>query len=197
MTKSGRNEVSHYPEITSFIEAQLKSNLAAKGIQEIEIFWRIGELTSNIRSLVVEYPEKCACLERYSKTTPPLNLDVFGVITDGTRFEIIILEVKLTKGAGLSEWSQLLGYCVVSDAKYGLLINIDAGASMRLTGILSAEVDVSKVVRQKSNGLLIEHQLGFVEWNTITRNFEYSNLGQLWSVSAISEALAARFSSDQ
>lgn len=192
--KNKRNEVSHYPEITRFVEAQLKSNFRAKGVQNVEIYWEIGELTSNIMKLVKQHPKMCSCLEGYARKTPPLNLDVFGVITDGASFEIIILEVKLIKSAGLSEWSQLLGYCVVSDAKYGLLINIDSGASKRLNTILFSEVDASKVIRTKENGQVVEHLLGFMEWNSITQNFEYSNLGQLWSVSAISDSLITKFS---
>jgi len=144
-----RNEVSHYPEITKFIEAQLNSNFRAKGITDISIFWKNGELTSKIKELIEQYPEKCSCLQAFSRKTPPLNLDIFGVITNGENFEIVILEVKLRENVGLAEWSQLLGYTVVSNAKYGLLINIDAGASSRLTGILTAEADASRVVRKR------------------------------------------------
>ena len=39
--------------------------------------------------------------------------------TDGIKFELLILEVKLMNSAGLKEWSQLVGYCLVSGAKYG------------------------------------------------------------------------------
>ena len=39
-----RNEVSYYPEIQTFIEAQLKSNFRAKCHKELSVFWGIGEL---------------------------------------------------------------------------------------------------------------------------------------------------------
>lgn len=184
-----KNEVAHYPEITSFIEAQINSNFLAKGIKNISIYWKNGELASKIKELIVEHPEKCACLQSYCRNTPPLNLDIFGVITNGQKFEIVILEVKLRENVGLAEWSQLLGYSMVSNAKYGLLININAGASSRLTGILTSEIDASKVVRKKANGDEVEHLLGFMQWNTLTQNFEYSNLGQLCSLSTISKLL--------
>lgn len=114
-------------------------------------------------------------------------------MTNGSHFEIVILEVKLIDAAGLNQWSQLVGYNLVSNAKYGLLINIDAGASERLIRILSFEEDASKIVRKKADGSEVEHLLGFMEWNTITQNFEYSGLGQVSSLSALSSALIAQF----
>lgn len=39
--KRSRNEVSYYPEIQTFIEAQLKSNFRAKRHKELSVFWGI------------------------------------------------------------------------------------------------------------------------------------------------------------
>ena len=188
-----KNEVAHYPEITKYIEAQLNSNFLAQGINNVKIFWKSGELTAKIKELIVEHPQICQCLQEYSKKMNPLNLDIFGVITNGEFFEIVILEVKLRESVGLSEWSQLMGYNLVSNAKYGLLINIDAGASSRLRALLSTDSDVSRIVRKRENGQESSHYLGFMQWNTITQNFEYSNLGQLWSLSALSKELIKQF----
>lgn len=91
--------------------------------------WRIN---IKIKELIYEYPEKCKCLEEYSNIMSPLNLDIFCVVTNGKKFEIVILEIKLRETVGLNQWSQLIGYNLVSNAKYGLLININAGASERL-----------------------------------------------------------------
>lgn len=188
-----KNEILYYPEIMMFVETQLLSNLRAEGITEVCIFWKSGELTSKIRELIYEFPDKCMCLDEYSRNTPPLNLDIFCVVTDGIKFEIVILEIKLRESVGLNQWSQLLGYNLVSDAKYGLLISIDAGASDRLTRILTMDADSSRIVRKKENGTEIEHLLGFMCWNTVTKNFEYSNLGQISSLSSLSSALIAQF----
>ena len=188
-----KNEVAHYPEITGFIETQLKSNFAAKGIEDIEIYWKSGELTAKIKELINEHPDKCQCIKAYSRNMYPLNLDIFGIITDGKKFELVILEVKLRESVGLSEWSQLLGYNIVSDAKFGLLINIDNGASSRLSAILSSDENASKIIRKKNTGEEITHLLGFMQWNTLTQNFEYSTMGQLWSLSALSQELIKQF----
>lgn len=55
----------------------------------------------------------------YANKVQPLDLDVFALITDGHTFEIAILEVKLMKSVGLKEWSQLIGYCLVSMPNMG------------------------------------------------------------------------------
>ena len=56
-----RNEVSYYPEIQQFIEAQLKSNFRARHRRELEVFWGIGELKTNLQRIITANPEKCAC----------------------------------------------------------------------------------------------------------------------------------------
>lgn len=188
-----KNEVAHYPEIISYIEAQLNSNFLVKGIKNVQIYWKSGELTTKLKELIREHPEYCNCLSSYCQNTPPLNLDIFAVITNGKKFVILILEVKLRESVGLAEWSQLVGYNLISDAPYGLLINIDAGASSRLIGILTTETDASKIIRIKQNGTKIEHKLGFMQWDTITQNFEYSNLGEICSLSALSNELIRQF----
>lgn len=188
-----RNEVSYYPEIQRFIEAQLKSNFRARNNRELEVFWGIGELKTNLQRIINENPEKCACARDFAQRTPPLNLDIFALITDGTKFELLILEVKLMNSVGLKEWSQLVGYCLVSGSKYGLLLNIDNGASPRLAQILSTEEHLS-YIKTIANDTSQNHCLGFMEWDSLTQNFEYSNLGFIKSLSDLSNKLAIDFS---
>ena len=187
-----KHEVDFYPEITEFISAQLKSNFLASNNKELHVYWEIGELSSKLKKIVSEHPEECQCLAEYAQTVPPLNLDIFAVITDGTHFELLILEVKYKKSVGLNQWSQLVGYCIVSNARYGILINIDGGGSPRLNSLLQNDADLSKIVRL-SKGNQIEHRLGFMVWDSITKNFEYTNLGQLYNISELSEALSEEF----
>lgn len=190
--KHQRNEVSYYPEIQAFIEAQLKSNFRAKRHKELSVFWGIGELKTNLQRMISENPLVCNCVRDFAKRVPPLNLDIFALITDGNQFEILILEVKLMNSAGLKEWSQLVGYCLVSGAKYGLLVNIDNGASPRLAHILSSEAHIS-YIQNLVAGSMQEHQLGFMQWDSLTQGFEYSNLGLIKSLSDLSNHLASEF----
>jgi hypothetical protein len=187
-----RNEISYYPEITQFIEMQLQSNFKAMNKDNIHIYWKIGEMKLKIEELIIEHPIDCNCLKDFIRKMPPLNVDIFAVITDGEKFELLILEVKLRKSVGLAQWSQLIGYCIVTDCKYGLLVNIDSGASDRLIELLRQNTDVSKITRMKKNDK-INTFLGFMQWNSITKNFEYSVLGQLNSLSYISNELIKQF----
>ena len=191
-TRRNRNEVSYYPEIQRFIEEQLKSNFRAQRHRELSVFWGIGELKSNLRKIISENIEKCQCVQSFVQRVPPLNLDIFALITDGTQFEVLILEVKLMESAGLKEWSQLVGYCLVSGAKYGILVNIDNGASPRLANILSLEKHISHI-KTIIHGESHEHCLGFMQWDSLTQSFEYSNLGLIKSLSELSDYIANEF----
>lgn len=192
MGKQQRNEVSYYPEIMDYIEAQIKSNFRVSCNRELQVYWKIGELKSKLNEILEEHPELDSCLGAFARNVPPLSLDIFAVITDGFNFELLILEIKLVKAAGLSEWSQLVGYCIVSDARFGLLINIDAGASPRLNHLLQTDENVSKIIRKKESGEVV-HELGFMSWDSLTKNFEYTNMGEIWSLSELSDRLVQRF----
>lgn len=187
-----RNEISYYPEIQRFIEAQLKSNFCAGSHRNLYVYWGIGELKTNLQRIIIEHPAECACAAEFAQRVPPLNLDIFALITDGVKFELLILEIKLLKSVGLSEWSQLVGYCLVSLAKYGLLLNIDNDGSQRLKQMLTTEKHMSHITTLVNNERH-EHCLGFMQWDSLTQNFEYSNLGYIKSISSLSERIAAEF----
>jgi len=187
-----RNEVSYYPEIQRFIEEQLKSNFRIKSQRELYVYWGIGELKTNLQRIISSHPDKCECARSFTNRVPPLNLDIFALVTDGTHFELLILEVKLLHGAGLKEWSQLVGYCLVSGAKYGLLVNIENGGSPRLNQILSTEYHLSHI-ETIVNETHRSHCLGLMTWDSLTQNFEYSNLGAVKSLSDLSEQISAEF----
>jgi hypothetical protein len=188
-----RNEVSYYPEIRTFIEAQLRSNFLVSNRRELHVYWGIGELKTNLQRILREHPDICSSAATFIERIPPLNLDIFALISDGIKFELLILEVKRVSSVGLNEWSQLVGYCLVSGAKYGLLVNIDNGGSSRLTQMLHTERHIS-YIQTMVNGKSREHALGFMQWSSLTQNFEYSNLGYITSLSDLSHKIASEFS---
>ena len=187
-----RNEVSYYPEIQAFIEAQLRSDFLVSNHRELFVYWGIGELKTNLQRIINENQDNCSCATKFAERVPALSLDIFALITDGVKFELLILEIKRVKSAGLSEWSQLVGYCLVSGAKYGLLVNIDNGGSPRLTQMLQMENHISHIKTQVKDESR-EHMLGFMQWNSLTHNFEYSSLGSIKSLSELSSKLALEF----
>lgn len=187
-----RNEVSYYPEIRNYIEQQLKSNFRASRKKELYVYWGIGELKTKLHEIIENNPVTCGCVRHFAQNVPPLNLDIFAIITDGKQFELLILEIKLLKSVGLKEWSQLVGYCLVSGAKYGLLVNIDNGASKRLSDILSTEKNLS-FIETNINGRTHRHHLGCMCWDSVTQDFEYCNLGIIKSLSNLSQLLENEF----
>lgn len=187
-----RNEVSYYPEIQTFIEEQLKSNFRASNRHELFVYWGIGELKTNLQRIISEHPDECECAQAFANRVPPLNLDIFALVTDGNHFEILILEIKLLRVAGLKEWSQLVGYCLVSGARYGLLININNGGSPRLNQILQTENHLSHI-ETIVRGDICNHNLGLMSWDSLTQSFEYSNLGAIRSLSDLSEQISSAF----
>ena len=181
-----RYETSFYKEI------QLTSNFMEERHQELSVFWGIGELKSNLQKIINDNPERCRCALSFAQNLPRLNLDIFALITNGLKFELLILEVKHMNAAGLKEWSQLVGYCLVSGAKYGLLVNVDNGASSRLSQILAIEEHIS-YIREFIDDRLIEHCLGFMQWDSLTQDFLYTDLGKVKTVSDLSFQLIASF----
>jgi hypothetical protein len=185
-------EISYYSEIQKFIEIQLISNFKVANNRNLHLFWGIGELKSNLQKIIADHHSICLCAEEFSKNVPPLNLDIFSLVTDGNKFEILILEVKRTKSVGLREWSQLVGYCLVSIAKYVVLVNINNGRSQRLQQILQSDQSLS-VIQTKVNDKYYNNLLGLISCNSHTKNFEYSNLGFIKSISQLSNVIIKDF----
>lgn len=124
MPRNDRNEESYYPEIMRFIKTQIESNFrAAKN--PLKVYCKTGELKRGLREIISENGITTKSIVDFAESTPPLSLDIFGLITDGIDYELLIVEVKLLRAVGLQQLSQLIGYCIVSNAQYGLLINVN------------------------------------------------------------------------
>lgn len=188
-----RHEVSYYPEIMDFIKNQIESNFKAS-MNPLKVYCKTGELKKGLAEIIAENGITAPSIIDFAKSTPPLSLDIFALITDGTDYELLIIEVKLLNNVGLSQLSQLIGYCIVSNAQYGLLININGGGSPRLVDLLSNEPDITYIRRMLAYGSrLIEHNLGVMEWDSEVQNLYYSGYGRIETISKLCEMLAAKF----
>jgi len=188
-----RNEVSYYPEIMDFIKNQIESNFKASK-NPLKVYCKTGELKKGLAEIISENGITTPSIVSFANSTPPLSLDIFALITDGTDYEVLIVEVKLLDNVGLAQLSQLIGYCIVSNAQYGLLINVNGGESPRLVDLLSNEPDVTYIRRMLAYGSrLIEHNLGVMEWDSDVQNLYYSGYGRIQSISKLCEMLAAKF----
>ena len=191
----GRNEVSFYPEIMAYVKEIIESNFrAAKN--PLKVYCKSGELRKGLHQIISENGIRTKSIIDFAASTPPLSLDIFALITDGKKYELLIMEIKLVKAMGLSELSQLIGYCIVSNAQYGLLINVDNGVSPRLQDLLVNEKNVTDIVRnvQTRNAMsTVEHCLGVMEWDSVTKSLNYTGHGKIRTMSELCKMLAARF----
>ena len=126
MPSAERNEVSYYNEIMQFVKAQIESNFSAWE-KPLKVYCKTGELRSGLDAIIRENHITTPAILELASSTPPLSLDIFALITDGVKYELLIIEVKLLKSVGLTQLSQLIGYCIVSNAQYGLLVNVNGG----------------------------------------------------------------------
>lgn len=187
-----RNEVSYYPEIMQFLKEQIESNFAAWE-RPLKVYCRTGELRSGLQDIIRENRITSPSILQFAASTPPLSLDIFALITDGIRYELLIVEVKLMTSVGLTQLSQLIGYCIVSNAQYGLLINVNGRESPRLTELLTSRPDLLHIVRTVNDASPIIHNLGVMEWDSDTQNLLYTACGSLRTVSELCKKLEAQF----
>ena len=86
--------------------------------------------------------------------------------------------------------SQLIGYCIVSNAQYGLLVNVNGGESPRLTNLIMNEPDLMYIVRSlTSKNETVEHNLGVMEWDSDTQNLTYTGFGAVRTISELCKKL--------
>ncbi len=192
MPRNSRNEVSYYPEIMSFLKEQIESNFNAYE-KPLKVFCKTGELRSGLQEIIRENDITTQSILQFAASTPPLSLDIFALITNGEKYELLILEVKLLNSVGLTQLSQLIGYCIVSNAQYGLLVNVNGGESPRLTNLIMSEPDVTHIVRNLNNNTIVEHNLGVMEWDSDTQNLNYTGYGKIRTISELCRELAQEF----
>lgn len=188
-----RKEVSYYGEIMAFIKAQIESNFSAWE-KPLKVYCKTGELQKGLREIVRENSITTPSIIKFADSTPPLSLDIFALITDGTKYELLILEVKRLGSVGLTQLSQLIGYCIVSNAQYGLLINVNGGESSRLTNLIMNEPDLMYIVRAlTSRNATVEHNLGVMEWDSDTQNLTYTGYGAIRTISELCKKIESKF----
>lgn len=193
MALNKRNEISFYPEIMDFLKEQVESNFRASK-NPLKVYCKTGELRHGLEEIIAENNITTPSILQFASSTPPLSLDIFALITDGTKYELLILEVKLLKSVGLTQLSQLIGYCIVSNAQYGLLVNVDGGESPRLTNLIMNEPDLTHIIRHlKYKDISVEHNLGVMEWDSDTHNLTYTGYGSIRTVSELCKKLAEKF----
>ena len=180
-----KKEVEYYEEIAMELANIIRSNLPDNNFVVKPL---IGEVSSGLRTLIANGYEAGDLLRNYSKSVHKLHLDISIIIENLTtgKFEVIIFEVKRVKNLGLSELSQLIGYCLVSKSKFGILINVDTAVSREFSVILDGDKDLTEIVRIIDSNE-IKHCFGVMVWNSVTLKIEYTNSGSIKSIPQLVE----------
>ena len=181
-----RIEVDFYEEIGRAIKEKFLGNLSNPEDYEIKIL--LHEIKAALQTLIVddklEYPD----LRTYASELERLDLDISVLIVNKAtgKFEIVILEVKKMQAMGLTQFSQLVGYCLVSGTKFGILVNVDAGISDRFGIRLDTDKDLTTIERVY-RGKKMVHKFGVMNWDSVGQQFVYTNRGSIKSIPALVE----------
>lgn len=137
-------EVDYYEEIAKYLAEFFQANLGNKNFV-VKVL--IAEISAALRTLIANGYNAGPLLTEYSRGVHRLHLDISVVIenTQNNKFEIIVFEIKKTKKLGLSELSQLIGYCLVSKSEFGVLLNVDNSVSQEFSVILDADKDLTTI----------------------------------------------------
>lgn len=174
-----RKEADHYEEIALELVKQFESNF----VDEYTIKPLIGEISSGLRTLIANGYAVGDLLKEYSTSVHRLHLDI-SILVENKRngkFEVIVFEIKKVNNLGLGELSQLIGYCLVSKAKFGILINVDRAVSREFSIILDGDKDLTEIVRIVDEKKMT-HKFAVMVWNSDTMRIEYTNSGSIKSI---------------
>ena len=175
-----RKETDYYEEIALALSQQFESNVTNS---DYVIKPLIGEISSALRTLIANGHEVGELLREYSRAVHKLHLDISILVENkkNGKFEVIIFEIKKVNNLGLGELSQLIGYCLVSKAKFGILVNVDKSVSRDFSIILDGDKDLTEIVRIVDDRRC-EHRFGVMVWNSSTMRIEYTNSGSIKSI---------------
>ena len=183
-----KKEIEYYDEISEFLTSEIQANLG-RG-ENITVDSIMDELHTGLKTLEIDGRIHSGLLHQYAQQCNTLYIDIAIVIQNKTNdlFEIINFEIKREKKLGLTNLSQLIGYCLVSDSRFGVLVNVDHGCSEHFKSILNTDKDLTNIHRIKENQV-VEHKFGVMVWESKTKNMTYTNEGSILTIPKLCEML--------
>ena len=195
-------ETDYYAEITKELEEQFNANISAN-ISDCKVYFTHNlvcvNLNKGLNQIIKNNGLTCKDLLSFAANAPAIDIDIFGVAVMGDHFRLMIAEIKRDRPVGLTEYSQLLGYCISSNAQYGLLINVNAGESDELARIIRTQPSITHIIRllPDKNGAKQETKLAVMRWNHKTETLFYSNLGTLPTLGKMCEDISSGLLADK
>jgi|GEM_PF-1719579 len=194
------NEIAHYSRIMGYLVEQFESNFSAMG-KHYQVAGATSELKSGLKKLIRGGVINSPQISEFADGVPPLNLDIFVVvINDDGMYEILICEIKDKNVVGLTELSQLIGYLLISNSKFGLLINVDGEVSKGFLDILHNEAYITHIKRLielddrvlPEDATIQNHYLGVMKWNSKTNRMDYTGAGKVLTLPQLCRMIASQ-----
>jgi hypothetical protein len=185
-----RQEMDYYPEIAVFIGDCLRADLSQGPYSVLVVYGNCrAELEMACGNKNISEGLK-TCYQTWLERLDGLKTDILVIAcnTDTWQSDMVVIEVKLRAKVGLTEYSQMLGYCLVSGAGYGLLVNVDAMDSPALQYILNTNAGLTTIVRKYGEGTIC-HRFGVMEWSSVSKQFAYTNRGAIQSIPQLAELI--------
>lgn len=185
------NEVGYYEQIASYLKDEMQALLLTLGHFVID-FQSCGntDLSSGLKEILRTNPSiEDEKLPEKIELTRGLHIDILGIIYWRSKMlsELLICEVK-NHDLMLTDHAQLIGYCVASNVRYGLLISIDGRITGGFESILKNNPSLLNIDRER-----IKHRFGICSWNPRLNELFFDEIGAFNSLEALSRDIAFGF----
>jgi len=181
------SETEYYIEICEYLKEEIENRLSRLG-EFITDFMPCGskDLSSGLKSILKSEKIIDPNLEAKVKFTRGLFVDILGLVYSKTKKkgELIICEVK-PHNLTLAHLTQLIGYCIASNVKYGLLISIDKQITSGFETILK-QAPLVKIERRSTT-----HYFAICTWKTTLKELYFDEIGAFNSLLALSRHIAS------
>ncbi len=173
LIESREKERSYYPAIADFLRARFQREIVTGDLKSDFISCGIVDMRSGIVRLISSMSlNRKEELETYVQKTRSLFVDIVGMVYNqkAIKHSFLICEVKLGE-INLTDLAQLLGYCVASNTRHGILISIGKNITRGFESIIKANHQVIDLKRADG----FRHSLSIATWKDNEMLFD--NLG--------------------
>jgi hypothetical protein len=173
-----RNEIKYYEKISVFLKNGISNELSMlnKFVVDFKPCGAIDKIDfrDGLLKILEENSIKNEQLQAVAEAAKGLYVDILGLVYSIKKDvgRTIICEIK-PSSLNLTDYSQLIGYCIASDTQYGLLIAINEGLTKGFRSILMRKPEILRIKRV-IRGREIVHKIGTCSWLEKMRKIRFN-----------------------
>lgn len=184
-------ELEYYEQIASFLKDEMQASLSGLGKFLVE-FQPCGntDLSFGLQQVLRANPIiKDKSLQDKMELTRGLYVDILGIVYSKSKqsSELIICEVK-KHNLTLTDHAQLIGYCIASNIRNGILISLGGRITGGFESILKNNPSLLNIHRKK-----IVHRFGICSWSPKSKELLFDQIGAFNSLEALCRYVAFVF----